>query len=164
MAAGITSIQDVDDVAFEDRSVGRCGGIRTGREHAAVLGHHLRREVVVRDHMDEFPVVPIRHAELGGAELRGRHQDGREDALQIGRRLADEAEDLTRCLLLRERLVEFAGLGCSCSCKGGLPRCSLRESCARLARDRLLAPFRHVAPRAAAQPQDHSPGIARNVL
>ena len=71
-------------------------------------GQRLRREVVMRDDMDEVPIVAIGHTEQGVAERHGASQDGVVHRLEVGWRAADDSEDLAGRGLLVQGLGKFA--------------------------------------------------------
>jgi hypothetical protein len=57
--------------------------------------------------MNQLAVEPIDGAEERAAQPHGALDDGVEDRLHVGRRAADDAQDLARRGLLLERLGEL---------------------------------------------------------
>jgi hypothetical protein len=95
----------VDHRALQDRPGRPQGPGWAHREYAVHLLEGFGSEVVLGDMMDQLAVVLIERAEESIAQPHGASHDGVEDRLHVGRRPADDAQDLRRRRLL------FEGLG-----------------------------------------------------
>src|SRR5262245_61927894 len=98
-------VRYVDDGAFEDRPARPRRPAWGDRPNTTCLFPRGRSPVVCGHHVDQFAIEGPEHTEDGVAQPRSAFDDRIEDRLNVRRRTADDAQNVTRCRLSLESLL-----------------------------------------------------------
>ncbi len=96
-------VRDVHHRAIDDDSAGHCGPGGPAGEQLLQTLDASRDDMRMRNQMEQFAVVSCDSAEAPVAQTHCAVGDGVENRLDVGRRAADDSENLARRRLLLER-------------------------------------------------------------
>jgi hypothetical protein len=108
---GIADTRDIREIhygALPNGSADVADFFGPPRKHCSEEGECVGTEIIVGGEMEQLPVEPIHHAELGIAELHRAPSDGVEYGLDVRRRAGDHTQDLAGGRLLFERVAQGA--------------------------------------------------------